>query len=1105
MSGPTSSAADATLTPAQRLAVAVTDRNLIVSAGAGSGKTSTMVRRLLGLIDHPTQPVHIDQMIVVTFTRAAAAELRERVRNHINAAIAACEIGSPRHRHLQEQLIRLPAAPISTISSFCLDMVRDHAPLLGLAPGFEVLSPEEASLARRAYLERRVGDAIEDETQPALRDLLRRLLDNWRPQTAFQSLVTEIEALHAFLDSTADTTAFIARTAAPLDGHPPDPDAVLAARVLGVEWHRDFMQSMIARRQLTFAHFEPLARRLLTLPDGAGERLLRIYRDRYLYILVDEYQDTNEMQEAVLTLLARPAADGEGGNLFVVGDSKQSIYAFRQAEPRLFLDRYDRSSPLASPDDLPWDSRLDLNVNFRSHPALLAEFNRFFHLLMQRETAGMDYAAGHELQPGRRAGEGGREPFVEIHLLERAAADAAEARLRHDTETVLLARRVRELGPPWRDIAVLVQSRSLMPDLVRALRRAGVPVYLDRAANVLDATEVGELRSLLACIDNPMDDTALLATLRGPAFNWTEDALLALRDLDADAPFVDLLARAAADAANPIAPAAAAAIARIDHWQQTAAAESLPTFVQRLVDELHLLELAAVRPNGDQRRTNIQYLLARATAFGAMRHAGLAEFLDFLDQLEGERTGAEAPVPLAEGADAVRIMTIHGSKGLEFPVVFLPGLGTGFNEKSLQTRLIYTRPHGLAIKPAEDEGPVAERHEAVRAGARKALLAEKLRLLYVALTRAGRAVYMSMVVGKLADWRATPVTPRGQRPSPATVGAARSMADWVALYLHECFDMAGAPPEGLIGADGIVSATIHGESSLGALQLGHEIPPEEDIAGQAALRDELLAARDRLVALAAEPPRPAVRAKVSVTEVKRAHDAARDRETPPYRPPQLQADAATDWLPADWNHAPIVAGRGLGIATHRFLALFDIQAVSSGGRRLSEERDRLVSELLLAPADAEAVPLDSIAWFLNDALGHRLRRSLTTIQRERPFTIRLEGHEAGAPTNGEPIILQGVVDLLFRTAEGWILVDFKTDHPGANNSRLDELERVYTPQLCLYRLAVERTLGERVAESWLVFLRARETRRIHTTPGVDEAVRAMLEAGTRIDALPDDR
>lgn len=1207
-------------TPEQRQAITITDRNLIVSAGAGAGKTSTLVERIYNLL--ADQRADINRMLIVTFTRLAAEEMKSRLTTRLEKALADPALATGLRIHLEEQRYQLPRAQISTIHSFCLEMISAFPEKAGLAPGFELMLEQEIRLFQRQYVSRRIEKAFEDEGDEA--KALTIILDQLHPISGIERLPDMVLSMFRFLDSVPDHDQFLAlaeknfrraSSSNPLhDSHQsveiqkyidwklgevrehlekllsiPQDDlhsnyrpqihhcedliswliryereplgqdsfeefvdrigfpklgivkeedrsetdtlfrdlreevkeklkalksqlslfteenlaqdfyssaelSTTLLRDIAIPWYSDLFTEHLKNRRLTFSHLERLTYRLLYEPDGSYSMISVFYRQHFQHVLVDEFQDVNELQFAIVQAISRPAAHPDGGNLFVVGDVKQSIYQFRQAEPALFLDVYRTSREHDNSAEGRPDTRINLRSNFRSAPALLDEFNGVFGKLFREKTCGVDYFQGHAFDAGRTV-DGIRKPGFTIDLIDDAEA-ADDGLSRDEREAKHTAARIQALGPPWRDICILLRSTvGASAAMAEALNELNIPVYTDARLGFLTAVEVLEFQAILQAVYNPYHEHALLGMLRGPAARWSADQLLALRAIDRRAFLYDNL-RSMRDSDQ----AAAQVLDHLERWRTESARRPMAELFSIIYDDLDLLESSSVRPGGDQRRLNLEHLQEQARIFDQFMRKGLGEFLSFLEDLLDNDEDFAPPSLLREDADVVRIMSFHQSKGMEFPVVFLPFLGRKFNDRDLSQPFLFHREHGFATKfrdiaPPPD-APNPPLYEIFRTLRRNKNRAEELRLLYVAMTRAKEAVYLSASINhpreKLISAAGEP-----SRMSDTQILSANQFSDWIVAFAARRFPH--IPDDDRPLCDGIASLRLPAPQSIGLEVSDAESEIDAPQSSQFIANFSERAAY--VTQLAGKESADQIRAKVSVTELKRLYDSTRDPETPS---PPLGARrklAPEDWMP-DSLLEEKPKGISRGLATHRFLALCDMEGIAFRGVKLSEERDRLAEEKFLTEEEAQAVALHDIAWFLNQPLGRRVRSNAMLLHRERPFTCAITPDNFPKENFRGPMILQGVADLLFQAPDGWVLIDYKTDYCGPDALKLDALIESYRPQTNLYRFMAERALEAPVAQCFLVFLQGQRVVEMDGPIDLAREIRAMIEAGAVLTEPP---
>ncbi|MBI1290797.1 AAA family ATPase [bacterium] len=1216
-------------TDAQLMAIRTRDRNLLVSAGAGAGKTSTLIERLYEILVTPDE-CPIDQLLVVTFTRAAAQEMRTRLQKRLTEAMVASPQGSSEREWLQSQLLAVPRAQLSTIHSFCLRVLSEHAEKVPLSPSFQLISEGERILWQQEFLRAKLDDLMATDSEET--EAVKTLLRHSKATNAVNLLLGWIVDFHAFIESLPDPEGWIDRWTAegawdPSDPHvsalwqgrirsavarihsslealrplakaatspglvvagqeiialadelarrlideaPLDPGAICAllsfgrlssaksaggltesdealkkgradlmkemskaretltalarfstmqeegetrrvlrvfTRRLGLQWYRELFDLQVTECRLTFSHLERLTHVLLVGPNGAPTAVADQYRGMFQHVFVDEFQDVNELQESILRAIARPAVGSRGGNFFAVGDVKQSIYEFRQAEPTLFLGLFDRSVNCDPDNSSPMDSRILLQHNFRSDAELLGLFNRLFERLMVKRSLGIDYAAEHRLLAGRTAdGMPHRSPEFSLTIIPPERELPFEWMDHVSLEAALVAQKVLEIGPPWRDICILVRTaKGRVSDLHEALSQAGIPVYTSSRSGFLTAVEVVEFQAILRAIENPWLDVDLLGTLRGPAFRWSDSELLDLRAYNREQLFFQNLLSISADESHPLCDKSGVVLESLSRWQSMANHQPMQEFFARLYEELNLLDVALVRPGGEQRRRNLEALLDRAAEFDGFQRKGLARFLQFLDQLIDEGRDLATPAVIPEGADMVQIMTIHASKGMEFPIVLIPFAGARFNAVGRRRPVLWDRHVGIATRIGADttEEDMTNLPMVLLGSERKRReTCEELRLLYVALTRAERAVH---VIGSVES---AGVDRMLEQPElhlpPDMIVEARSFAEWVLPWVAsetgesaegqhlEYLKLDRPDPQGLSSlivenqaladflragtlAPGVTSRRERAAWIARALQGegGHAAPRDREtgLEPTSGFADALTRVRE----LAAQTPAPLLRAKLSVTEAKRTWEASRDLETPAFQAPRRSNADRMAWIPERLRtsrSAPASGGSKLGLLMHRFLA--NMQMHGHGKvLRLKGEVNRQVGDGLLTEAEAASIRLDDLAWFFGTPVGVALLQQQGRLYRERAFSAAVDGASLHAAAAGRTMILQGVLDVLYRGPNGWIVVDYKTDRVDSEE-RLARLREAYSVQMRLYALLVETTLGEPVDVAHLVFLQARE-------------------------------
>ena len=1189
-------------TPAQRAAIADRGGSLLVSAAAGSGKTAVLTERAVQLITDPEHPVDADQLLIVTFTNAAAAELRAR----IGQALLRLSQQQPGNAALRRQRMLLQRAPICTIDAFCLDLLHKHFQALDLPPDFVPADPGSVETLRAAALAETLEKAYEDPDFCAFADLygkgrsdqaagravlqvydflrampdyprrLTEMLTPWQQENGFCRSIWQTVLLEAAVGRASAAVELLtgaladcqedlaqAQEEAACTGKAKKIDAVkekfaeplerldlalgllkqveqlarageweslydkLTPYVLGMEDPpglkkmkkrlagdhktqvkiradeaaelfaqiqeliccseaeaeadrqqalprlralfdavRDFDARFAAkkreRKMLEFSDFEHEALHLLQDAEGHPTPLCQNIRCGYAAVMVDEYQDTNALQDALYRCLASP----EGDNLFLVGDLKQSIYRFRQAEPEIFRAKLGAWPALpgaqARPRPLQGHSgshgMIALDSNFRSAPQVVEGINFFFEQLMTPQLGDTAYGDGQRLvcgAPGEYAGS------VEVCF---QAEDSAE------TEAAWVARRIFDLVQQgemvrdgsalrpvrYEDCCILLSARANFPVYAEALTRLGIPVYADARENLLDAPHIRPLVALLRVLDNPAQDVCLAAAMLGPLFGFTEDDLVRLRGGQRRGSLYGaVIAAADSDAQTPFHQKLREFRTRLDELRRLA--RSLPA--DRLMEEVfastgYLAALGAME-NGPRRREDAHRFAAFCASAGA---GGISALVRAMDAAALAGSTGQDTVAAGAHSGCVSIMTIHRSKGLQFPVVILAETGRRFNTVDIRQPVLLHRTGGagLRLRPPQGEGTYkTAAYTALTECHAQEMRSEQLRLLYVALTRAQDKLILTIPLGvtKTSDplARAAVFLAAGAGESLHT--QANCFADWLraALLVHPC----GGPLRRLAGllelpfADTAsqIELTIRQEDEQAAAPQEEERPaPQHDPALTRALQEGFVW-HYRAEGLDSVP------AKVSVTSL--VHQT---QELILERPAFLSKDGLT--------------AAEMGTALHAFMEHADFGALAAGldagpealAQAVQQENQRHVQARLTSPEIAEKLDQTSICRFVSGALFARIRAAEQVLRElafitALPADVVMEAQHSPTPAaaQGEQVLVQGVADLVLVFPDHLELVDYKTDRKKDAARLLAD----YAPQLELYALALNKRFAPR--------------------------------------------
>ena len=1170
------------LTRQQQAVVDNRGGDLLVSAAAGSGKTRVLVERLMQRIQ---QGEDVDRFLVITFTNAAAAELRDRIAAALHARLAQ----QPNNRHLRRNATLVYQAQICTIDAFCLDFLRQWGHLAGLDPDFrlcdqgtgeelrkqaleEVLEGRYANIQNdpgfQALADSMAGDRddqtlesvilgihakvqsqaspldwlmdrkadfnLEGETAPEDTPWGKLLLADARELAQYwagilQGVLSELEDdpvlwnnYGGTLGTTMDGLERVARAqgwdemAQMLDGvafeRPKakrgDCDEALKERVKGLreackkqleklkqrfqvtgaeamedlraiapamtslldvvaEFDRAFTQLKSRYRLIDFADGEHLTAALLTDGEGNPSPLALEWRKRYVEIMVDEYQDTNGVQNAIFDALS------QGDNLFLVGDVKQSIYRFRLADPTIFLDKYRRFAPWEEAQ--PGQGRtIPLSHNFRSRPEVLDATNFVFRNVMTQSVGELDYDEDQALRHGRQDLQPDGRYATELCCVDLSALPEQEDKVNKDlVQARLVAARMKELLAS----ALPIGDRSVRPDdmviLLRspgstlrwyaaALDEAGIPWSADGGREFFGTTEIAVAISLLQVVDNPRQDVPLLAVLRSPVFAFTPDRLAQLRTGCSGCVYEAVEAGAGRGEEDCVA-----FLSLLGELRALAAEESSHKLLWYIYQRTDLPAIFAAMPQGAARRANLMALYEEARRFESGGHKGLMAFLLHLTRMA--ENGLPVPVE-GESAGGVRILSIHSSKGLEFPVVFLCGLEHQFNTEDTRSTILFHPELGLGPKRVDRQrmlrySTIARDGVALRLS--QQLIAEEMRLLYVAMTRAEHKLVMFMGVNgrtlKLERLAAQAQCP----PPPRQVAGASCMAEWI-LTPALCREDSGPLWEEL-GLQRPCSAPQQG--------YGWDVrlltPTQEDGArvgqtpgeGQAEVGVELPEGWQEALAwsyphqVSAQMP-----SKLTATQLKgrdKDAEAAQDGvEVAPAKP------SVTLRRPVFQGQRPLTPAQQ-GTALHMVMQYLDF-ARTNTLEEIQEEIARLVARQFITPQQGEAVDGERVLAFFQSPLGQRLVAS-RLMEREFKFSMLVPAADYYPDAEaGEEVLLQGVVDCWFEEADGTVtVVDFKTDR--VTEHTVEARAREYRPQLEAYSRALSQALGLPVGRCVLWF------------------------------------
>jgi ATP-dependent helicase/nuclease subunit A len=1207
-----------TLTPQQTEAITSSGKSLLVSAAAGSGKTSVLAQRCVHLICDAKPKCNVNQLLVVTFTEAAALEMKTRIETALRARLSR-QRSNP---HLQRQLSLLDHANISTLHGFCARIIRQHFHRLGIDPAFSVMDGEEAGLlrlevARELFMEEydradatafrqfiddfgegkdewliqllvrtyelirslvepqewlknaqgRISEAIVNPLEESelgkeylatievkLRELQGKietagksiaqdtelanyanfLRELWPKVTrwitllktlGYDALVDEVAALGMpRLPSVSESAAGKSAARAQIDSirkqlKNSDLKFTSAQWKVGLqsieghvktfvflieEFARRYNKEKQLARSLDFADLERHALKLLCEgPAGklAPSSVARLFHRQFQHVLVDEYQDINEIQDAILSLVSREKvarAATATPNLFCVGDVKQSIYGFRLADPTRFLGRMASYRAPASHGRV-----IDLQSNFRSRQPLLEAINCVFERLMSREAAEIEYDHSHRLVGGATFAAEAANSFkgapIELHLLpvkleedEQSHNSDEPDSERSEREAMLVARRIEELTGmhgqtrmavserdangalklrplEYRDMVILLRAtRFHSDDYASILRQRNIPVFNENGGGFFEAMEIRDILSLLRLLDNQRQDIPLAAVLRSPLIGLPEpeDSLARIRLVYPVSLhpilFHEAAAKYAVEQDDELAAHLRDFYRDLSRWRTLARQQPIAQLIWTIYEQSGYLAFCSGLHDGRQRVANLIFLYEKARSFGNFSRQGLYRFIQYLEAIRDEFDSGQSP-QLGEAENAVRIMSIHRAKGLEFPVVFVPELGKRINFRSCEGNILADRKLGLGLTAIDRRKRIRYPSLAsvlVAQRLRLQTIAEEMRILYVAMTRAKEHLILSGTCRENAPeaWMSAHIGRGG--PLPANmVQSAGTILDWIgpvwamqsreepSIKLHQHF-----------------SSEIHQWLETHHPARPH-LAPAENLA--------------QLKPLTPAPTKNGAAAEV-IGRLSREYKFADVTNVP--------ASAALAAVAKEGQSSPrggaasftealvdpefVLGERPLspterGDAVHLFLQHVDF---AQPVELLSAQLQKLVERRIISPAQKGAVNLEDVTWLMTSELGLRLRNAKTVI-RELPLNFPNTRQAKIEPL--DRTMLRGRIDLLLPDEEGFTLVDYKTDDV-RTSAALQMRANFYQPQLDLYAQAIQKITARPVRTALLVFLAARQ-------------------------------
>lgn len=1209
----------------QLQAIQEKDSNILVAAAAGSGKTAVLVERIIHkIID---EQMDIDKILVVTFTNAAASEMRERILEAIYKKLEE----NPENVHLQRQIILLNKASICTIHSFCLDVIHNHFYEIDLPSNFKIADTAEIDLLKQEVLD----DLFEQKYTENDKDFIELLENytNYRGDEALQELVLKIykfiqsspfpikwlqeklellkiedkdisktvwgkliiqtveddiqesimqlEAIKSKMALYPEMTKFYQKICEdliilkdlqnynswdelyikllnfnfskwPVDKkvtndlkedskeirdkvkkHIKEKTAKLlscsqeqAVKDLKIitpileklanlvtEFTKNFAEKKKEKNCIDFNDIEHFALKILLDENNNPTEVAKKYKEKFEEIAIDEYQDSNLVQEAILTSISK------GNNIFMVGDVKQSIYKFRQARPELFLQKYDEyknKEEKTQEDNL----KIQLFRNFRSRQNILNITNLVFESIMSKELGDINYNENEYLNYGANYPEpeeiknyAGIAELDIIDLKEDESITAFEGeedeeeqeRVEDDVlEAKFVANKIQELlnsdymvfdkklgyrkiRP--KDIVILLRATSnLSPIYEKEISDLELPVFSDTSGTYLDTVEIQTILSVLKIIDNPLQDIPLVVVLRSSICNFTDNDLITIRLTDRNCNFYEALIKTRIICDSDLKDKIESFLEKLEKWKSISQYMPLDEFIWQIYLDTGYYQYVGLLPNGAMRQANLKTLFEKAKQYEKASFKGLFNFIQFIDKLKKQNGDLASAKLIGENEDVIRIMSIHKSKGLEFPVVFLCNSHKKFNMQDLNDNILLHQDIGFGPTIMDTTRKIkysSIAKDAIKLKMKQETLSEEQRILYVALTRAKEKLY---ITGRSKDFTKY-VQDKNKvlemyeseniKLDAKLMKKANSYLDWIMyVYLFNQGRTITLKGEQYKLSDIITLNVSNKKDLLKALakeevveqidlkekieQILKNKSEEENKKSEQALK-ELLEWKYDYIVDTTLPTKSSVtkikQEKIKLEEMLKGIESEEVEYKKSYTPKFMQEDKK-------------ISNAEKGTLVHLCIQRLD-ERKDYGLKDIQNMILNLVEKEIITKNEADAIDVNLIYQYTKSQLFEELRQA-KEVHKEQPFYINIPAKDvvSEAENSKKNILVQGIIDLYYIDKnDNLVLIDFKTDYisnePNAKEKILDK----YKVQLEIYKTALEQALGRKVNKTALCLVK----------------------------------
>lgn len=1174
-----------TFTTEQQQVIDLRNRNILVSAAAGSGKTAVLVERIITRLTKDEHPLNVDELLIVTFTEAAAAEMKER----IGAAIEKALEKEPENVHLQQQATLVHQAQITTIHKFCLSVIREQFHTIDLDPGFrvgeegelkllqqdvvcdvleqaylkgepeflsfvecfstgrddrnledlilrlyefsrsypkpdtwlelcagqyDVSTPEE--LEQKSYVQEFLAEVRENakQLQKMLEGAIRLCLEEDGPFAYKEALESDLEQIAClskarnFLEMRQIVSHMVWQKLGSNRGRIVDEQkgdrvkqireevkaylkklleqyfyaelSVMAEDMARMQGSIRMLVSLVQRfavqfteekrkkKLIDFSDMEQYALQILT-KEEQGElvpsEVAESYRQKFAEVMIDEYQDSNYVQEAILTSVSG-VSEGRY-NVFMVGDVKQSIYRFRLSRPELFMEKFHSYSIKDSEKQ-----RIDLHKNFRSRREVLESTNFLFRQIMTPELGGIDYDDRAALYVGADYEE--REGNdTELLLVEVPDSKAKE---RVEIEAEAIAKRIRQLmreqmvldkktgtyrPVQYGDIVILTRSAKGWTEvLARVLGENGIPAYACSREGYFETTEIQTVLHYLQMLDNPLQDIPFTAVLTSAFVGLSSEDLAEIRSFCEEKQMYDCAcAYATCGEKESLRQRLTAFLHTMETVRKRVPYTAIHELLWQILKETGYGDYVAALPGGEQRAANLEMLVEKAVAFEGTSYKGLFHFVRYIEQLKKYDVDYGEANVMDEQADVVSLMTIHKSKGLEFPVVFVAGTGKQFNMQDTKKSLVLHSELGVGADSidavARTKTPTLLKKMIQRQEAREAT-AEEIRVLYVAMTRAKEKLILTGAVEDVEKELQSGLILQNredERLSFYSLTKAKKYLDWILPAVYRRQGEEKVPIQ-------VYKVTMEELVTVEACEQAADVLTKEVLQQwdttkvyDAEMKQQI---QEQFSYVYPFSDTQMVKQKVSVSEVKKRTYLEEEGEE------MFREEEVIPLLPKFLQEKEEVTGARRGTVYHKVLELLDITKEYDGALLQSEIRS-MVEKGWLSEEMAVCIRQSELLRFLHSPIGIRLQQAgrKGLYHTEQPFVVGVPASQIyPGSTAKDEILVQGIIDAYFEEDGQIVVLDYKTDRV---NSEAELVER-YRIQLEYYAAALEQLTGKTVKE-----------------------------------------